>query len=286
MDGVCNICRAETMHGGASVNAHNFYTQASIILAANSGHFECLNQLLKNGADVNSYKGATALCEASSGGHTECVALLIKAGADLNRTGETALMKAIQRKSLSCMKLLIGAGADVNKRDDCAFTPLCHSASIGYAAGLSLLLHANAKVNYGPSALGLNIIYMEHSARICIGKPKIKRTKGNEDDNQSDSEKFTQEVSMLLMAAGEMIPKEPIPVGFSLIPLPIPNHLLPDPDLKLCLKHLCREAIRTHLLNLDPHHHLFDRIPSLGLPLKMSRYLLFDIDLADTMDLR
>ena len=38
------------------------------------------------------------------------------------------------------------------------------------------------------------------------------------------------------------------------------------PPFRLHLKHICREAIRKHLLNLDPHTHLFGRVPRLGLP--------------------
>ena len=52
-------------------------------------------------------------------------------------------------------------------------------------------------------------------------------------------------------------------------------------ELKLNLEHLkhCREAIRKHLIDLDPHAHLFNRIPQLGLPSLLTDYLLFDISL-------
>ena len=45
----------------------------------------------------------------------------------------------------------------------------------------------------------------------------------------------------------------------------------------LSLKHLCREAIRKHLLELDPHSHLFGRVPKLGLPTLLNEYLLYDV---------
>ena len=47
------------------------------------------------------------------------------------------------------------------------------------------------------------------------------------------------------------------------------------PDLSL--KHLCRKAIRKHLLELDPHSHLFGRVPKLGLPTLLNEYLLYDV---------
>ena len=47
----------------------------------------------------------------------------------------------------------------------------------------------------------------------------------------------------------------------------------------LDLKHLCREAIRKHLIDVDPHEHLFGRIPELGLPSLVTEYLLYDYSL-------
>ena len=54
---------------------------------------------------------------------------------------------------------------------------------------------------------------------------------------------------------------------------------LPQIQIKFNLKHLCREAIRKHLLKLDPHTHLFDRVPRLGLPSLLTEYLLYDMSL-------
>ena len=52
-------------------------------------------------------------------------------------------------------------------------------------------------------------------------------------------------------------------------------------DEKLDLKHICREAIRKHLLKLDPHQHLFGRVPRLGLSEAVNQYLLFNTNLDD-----
>ena len=48
---------------------------------------------------------------------------------------------------------------------------------------------------------------------------------------------------------------------------------------KFQLKHMCRMAIRGHLLSLDPHSNLFGRIPKLALPKALNRYLLFNMSL-------
>ena len=52
----------------------------------------------------------------------------------------------------------------------------------------------------------------------------------------------------------------------------IPDYVKQD-DEKRHLKHLCREAIRKHLLELDPHENLFIRVPELGLPKSLTSYL-------------
>ena len=59
-----------------------------------------------------------------------------------------------------------------------------------------------------------------------------------------------------------------------------------EENLKFNLKHLCREAIRKHLLKLDPHTHLFGRVPRLGLPALITSYLLYNctLDIESTCD--
>ena len=48
---------------------------------------------------------------------------------------------------------------------------------------------------------------------------------------------------------------------------------------ELRLSHLCRDVIREHLLELDTHKNLFVRVPRLGLPAGLARYLVFDMSL-------
>ena len=55
----------------------------------------------------------------------------------------------------------------------------------------------------------------------------------------------------------------------------IPEYLKP----KMCLKDMCRRAIRNHLMELDPKNHLFERIPQLKLPYLPPRYLLYNMSL-------
>ena len=74
------------------------------------------------------------------------------------------------------------------------------------------------------------------------------------------------EISKLLFAAGETLENAD--------DREIPDCLRFD-DLQLQLKHICREAIRKHLLKLDPHQHLFSMIPKLGLLSALMNYLLY-----------
>ena len=91
---------------------------------------------------------------------------------------------------------------------------------------------------------------------------------------------------MVLFAAGEILDGTTLE-GKDLLghdrKVHVPGYLLFD-DLKFNLKHLCREAIRKHLLKLDPHIHLFIRVPELGLPKSLTEYVLYDqtLDKDDT----
>ena len=73
---------------------------------------------------------------------------------------------------------------------------------------------------------------------------------------------------LTLAAAGERIDETKV--------LSVPEYLKPK---ETCLKHLCREAVRNHLLKLDPHTHLLGRVPRLGLPSLITDYLLYNMSL-------
>ena len=68
------------------------------------------------------------------------------------------------------------------------------------------------------------------------------------------------DAAMLLFAAGEILEGEIGGTKVNTSGLQIPK-CLQHKELKFCLKHLCREAIRKHRINQDPHTHLFGRIP-------------------------
>ena len=57
----------------------------------------------------------------------------------------------------------------------------------------------------------------------------------------------------------------------------VPEHL----QRNFSLKGICKRRIIEHLLELDPHTHLFDRVSMLGLPTSLTSYLLYDTSLDD-----
>ena len=48
------------------------------------------------------------------------------------------------------------------------------------------------------------------------------------------------------------------------------------------LKDVCRHAIPKHLLEIEPHENLFIRIPKLGLPDIVTKYLLYNMSVEES----
>ena len=84
---------------------------------------------------------------------------------------------------------------------------------------------------------------------------------------RSLSEKPDKTMVLLLYAAGETLDDTSVQWG---------NKYLRHKDLRLNLKQSCREAIRKRLLEVDRHSNLFGRIPRIGLPSVLCRFLLYD----------
>ena len=270
---------------------HNFYEE-------HNPYEEAVNILIKAGADVNADTpdGRTALLSAAEHGFVKCMKALLEKGADVNkgrnREGETALICASRGDHFGCFDSL-EAVVDIN-------------TACGHYKGLELLLEAGADVNATDSDGGNALIlrghydYDEYYIRYMNRYPKfIKRLlragininkfsrpqgknalgifldykfkyQNEKDDSMINTEINYDAAIMVLYAAGETLD--------GIVEDKIPE-VIKFEDEKLELKHICREAIRKHLLKLDPHQHLFSRIPELGLPSALSKYLLFNSSL-------
>lgn len=133
-------------------------------VAALGGYMECVELLLKHGADIHAraHQGSTALHSASAAGHAKCVELLLAHGSDVNALtdiGMNALMLAATGGHTACVELLLRRGCDATVAfSSNRTTALSMSAALGHLPCVAALLpHDGASIDMalmGASALG------------------------------------------------------------------------------------------------------------------------------------
>jgi len=131
------------------------------IAAAKNGDCGRLQELMRDGADVNlKYSSTaqpeegTALTHAAENGRVDAVKLLLKSGARVDEKcgsdGEdgkrTALMHAARGGHTDVVDVLIEAGAGVSAKDRNGVSPLHYAAQKGHAKVIHLLAKAGAKI--------------------------------------------------------------------------------------------------------------------------------------------
>ena len=249
----CSTCAEKLIQAGADLNKGN---KTPVMCAAENGRTKCLKLLLKAGADVNkSEQDGTALKYAICNGSYECACVLIKAGADVNN-GNLLYYAAIYNR-FRCEELLIKSGADVNAscEDNCPI--IFMAAEENRIEFVKLLLQAGARINT-KNKLGQNAL----TIFIAKGEP------------------VKEHMCTLLLAAGETVDVSTVETksrwNKSLERVSIPDYILHE-SFAFSLKVTCRHVIRKRLLDLNPHRHLFYRVPRLGLPLTLSEYLLYNV---------
>ena len=137
----------------ADVNASNKNGTTALQVAAINGHLKVVEALIEAGADVNASNnnGVTALQVAAENGHLEVIEALIKAGAKVdqeNTNGDTALKYAADHGHVKIVKALIKAGADINKSGgENKETALKYAAQKGHTEVVEALIEAGADVN-------------------------------------------------------------------------------------------------------------------------------------------
>ena len=297
-------CVKVLLEAGADVNAENSYkgtdSGTALVQAARQGHVKRLQALITAGADVNKHYSVSvfaidmncrnALTDAIARGNIECVKLLIKAGASVNKVGNKealVLPFAIKKDNVICADLLIKAGASVNGGHN--YSPLCHAITTKAHRCLDLLLRSGADVHdTGTEELTALMLVRDEECRRLLLKHHSQINRRNcfgqnaLTFHMSIATSINREICSLLFAAGETTPEKVkrilIPIGTVIRTVNVADYL-PQIQTKLNLKHLCREAIRKHLLKLDLHTHLFYRFPRLGLPSLLVEYLLYDMSL-------
>ena len=267
---------------GADVNAWNELGYTSLSYAASNDHAGVVNTLIRAGADVNDRdcNGRTCLIHAVECGHDACVNLLVRAGADVNKEwrGETALMIAVMLGHQRCTDLLLKAGADVNSADYHANTPLHKALDISEKHSkpcstilkvIRAVLRAGAHVNMmnRRHLTPLEYYFQERKDRLGAFLGFACLSWDTPEPCNGDCER---KAVRILLAAGERA-SDNISQGVQGV----------RPAGNLTLMGHSTEAIRNHLLKLDPHIHLFGRVPKLGLPSLLTEYLLYGTSLED-----
>ena len=284
-------------------SAVNVEGQTPLILATIKGDEKMVKSVLQAGADVNKVgkfgNRSTALMIATRHGYLNITKVLLEAGADVNmicakgtsflnyrqddvelvgEVGDTALIIAARNGHMNIIIVLVEAGADVNKicskapsfleytrdldlegkSDD---TALIIAARKGHVNIIKVLVEAGADVNKIYNSSETALISLALNGNIQGVRLLLRSGAKVNTGNTLPLGTVNSNISHLLSAAGQTV---------------MTRFLKSSTDT---LHHHCRMVIRTHLLKLDLHENLFLRIPRLGLPSRLTKYLLFDTSL-------
>lgn len=126
-----------------------------LFIAAQNGHFNICEELLKRGAFVDGIDEQSPIWAAAYNGHGYIVLLLIEHGANVNKIANNAtpLWVAIQENlDQSIIEALIFAGADINFRfAGTEMSCLCKAAFDGHINLVKLLIDKGAKLELSTS---------------------------------------------------------------------------------------------------------------------------------------
>ena len=277
-------CLSLLIEAGADVNVPDRSGFKSLLmLAVSTGNDKCVNLLTEEGANVNIKEtGITPLILAVESGNEKCLKQLVKTGADVNLSnarGETALMLALKNNQANDVNLLLEAGADVNIANKRQVTTLCYALETGNSDFIRVTIQAGADrwghrliceiIEEADENVSIAEIMIQIKMLLCAGAYV---NIDNESAIFSCIIRFEadeqRKLVRLLFAAGERMDSKKV------------KKLLPSEQMGLM--HLCREAIREHLLQMSKMN-LIVRIPELGLPSQMVDYLLYGVTLSDIM---
>ncbi|WP_341815515.1 ankyrin repeat domain-containing protein [Wolbachia endosymbiont (group B) of Idaea biselata] len=137
---------------GADVNKKDSYGPTALHLAAKNGHTNIVEILVEKGADVNvrDHHANTVLYLATNNGHEGIVEILLEKGANVNGKssfGVVPLHLAAKNGNENVVNALITEGANVNEKNMNGLTALHLAASSGCESVVKVLLQAEANVN-------------------------------------------------------------------------------------------------------------------------------------------
>ncbi|XP_062252982.1 kinase D-interacting substrate of 220 kDa B isoform X2 [Platichthys flesus] len=142
----------ELIKRGANVNLDDVDCWTALISAAKEGHIEVVRELLENNANLEhrDMGGWTALMWAGYKGSTEVAQMLLEKGANPNITGQYSvypIIWAAGRGHAEIVHLLLQHGAKVNCSDKYGTTPLIWAARKGHYESVMHLLENGADVD-------------------------------------------------------------------------------------------------------------------------------------------
>ncbi|XP_002741612.1 ankyrin repeat and SOCS box protein 11-like [Saccoglossus kowalevskii] len=110
-----------SIQGKQNIDRQDYYGKTPLYWSAYKGHKDCIEELLKHGADVNSQckHGSTPL-HAVSGLYPDSTLLLIKKGADIDiedNWGVTPMYLAACSGQIDCIRILVLSGANMTYRN-------------------------------------------------------------------------------------------------------------------------------------------------------------------------
>ena len=283
------------------------YGSRALLQAAKLGRDRCIEMLLdakvnkdeviRAGIKGNKETQRTlnkALLEVANSGRS--VRLLINAGADVNYRdkshGHTALILAAKNQWLDQIQVLLEEGACMSARDFHGDTPVLAAVRTGNVKCIQLLLsselfveaYVNVNDYEGNAPLSVAVknravecvqLLLEKGALVNSSQIKGKSLLKYHMTSRLESSK---KLCMLLFAAGETIDFYQFECIRS---ASVRNYkyIRGLTKSELSLKGICRQAIRKHLLNVNPRINLFVRIHTLELPWTLPGYLLYNVSL-------
>ncbi|TSK53715.1 Vacuolar protein sorting-associated protein 4B [Bagarius yarrelli] len=138
--------------GRVDIDCKDSYGTSALMVASYSGHYDCVRELIMQGADINLQRetGSTALFFAAQQGHDEITKLLFEFGASTEfqtEGGGTALCAACQSGHSKVVETLLKNGANIHDQLSDGATPLFLASQEGHVTIVRQLLSSGAKVN-------------------------------------------------------------------------------------------------------------------------------------------
>ncbi|XP_059212056.1 LOW QUALITY PROTEIN: kinase D-interacting substrate of 220 kDa B [Centropristis striata] len=192
----------ELIRRGANVNLDDVDCWSALICAAKEGHVEVVKELLENSAYIEhrDMGGWTALMWAAYKGRVEVTELLLENGANPNTTGQQysvyPIIWAAGRGHADIVKVLLENGAKVNCSDKYGTTPLIWASRKGHFDCVMHLLENGADVDQEGANSMTALIVAVRGGYTEVVKELLKR---NPNVNMTDKDGNTA----LMIAAKE-----------------------------------------------------------------------------------